>query len=31
VIAGVSIAVIAMHLPDAHIPNADTQGQPAGH
>jgi hypothetical protein len=31
VFAGVSIAVVAMHQPDAHIANADTQGEMVGH
>jgi hypothetical protein len=31
VMASVAITVIAMHLPDAHIANADTQGRMVGH
>jgi len=31
VFAGVAIAVIAWHLPDAHIADADTQHRIVGH
>ena len=31
VFAGVSLAVVAMQQPDAHIVDADTQGQLVGH
>ena len=31
VFTGVSIAVVALNQPDAHIANADTQGQLIGH